>query len=368
MKTTPGPSAGTDRMARMRKQVLDPKRQVVAFDLENTLIASNVVESYSWLATRRLDTPERVRYALRTMVEAPGLLKLDRADRTDFLRHFYRRYEDAPVEQIEQDARELFTQLIITKSFPAGMRRVREHRALGHRTILITGALSFAVEGLASAVRRDRRRRDVDPSRRYVLRRDDHRAADRARRAPRSCRTTATPRGSTSTSAWRTPTRRRTSRCSRRSGSRWPSTLRRGSRRSPASAGWLVEHWSKSPGGPRPRLPIGPLLSERQRRERFDAASGSARSTRSVDEGAPGLPLGAAPRPRPHRLGRVTDRRDEDRPARLRGRRRTRAPGPRLAAGAHPPRGHLRVRPVARRGSRIAVLRRLGVVPVHPRP
>ena len=28
------------------------------------------------------------------------------------------------------------------------MRRVREHRALGHRTILITGALSFAVEGL----------------------------------------------------------------------------------------------------------------------------------------------------------------------------------------------------------------------------
>ena len=28
------------------------------------------------------------------------------------------------------------------------MRRVREHRALGHRTILITGALDFAVEGL----------------------------------------------------------------------------------------------------------------------------------------------------------------------------------------------------------------------------
>ena len=99
-----GAAASTDRMARMRKQVLDPKRQVVAFDLENTLIASNVVESYSWLATRRLDTPERIRYVLRTIAEGPGLLKLDRADRTDFLRHFYRRYEDAPVEQIERDA------------------------------------------------------------------------------------------------------------------------------------------------------------------------------------------------------------------------------------------------------------------------
>ena len=135
-------------MARLRKQVLDPKRQVVAFDLENTLISSNVVESYSWLATRRLDTPERIRYVLRTLVEGPGLLKLDRADRSDFLRYFYRRYEDAPVEQIEADAREMFGQIIMTKSFPEGMRRVRQHRALGHRTILITGALSFNVEGL----------------------------------------------------------------------------------------------------------------------------------------------------------------------------------------------------------------------------
>ena len=30
--------------------------------------------------------------------------------------------------------------------------------------------------------------------------------------------------------------------------------------------GWLVEQWEKSPGGPRPLLPIGPLLSERERR------------------------------------------------------------------------------------------------------
>ena len=40
---------------------------------------------------------ERVRYALRTTAEVPGLLALDRKDRGDFLRFFYRRYEDAPV-------------------------------------------------------------------------------------------------------------------------------------------------------------------------------------------------------------------------------------------------------------------------------
>ena len=139
----------TDRTGRLRRQVLSPDRHVAAFDLENTLIASNVVESYSWLATRRLDRGERVRYvAAHAGRGARPAASSTARDRSDFLRHFYRRYEDAPVEQIETDAEELLAQLILTKSFPAGIRRVREHRALGHRTMLITGALDFAVDGL----------------------------------------------------------------------------------------------------------------------------------------------------------------------------------------------------------------------------
>jgi HAD superfamily hydrolase (TIGR01490 family) len=147
VKTTPGKTK-IDRAVRLRANVLSPNRQVAAFDLENTLIASNVVESYSWLATRHLNTPERMRYVLRTLREAPTLLSMDRKDRGDFLRYFYRRYEDAPVEQIERDAIEMMTHIIVAKSFPAAIRRVREHRALGHKTILITGALSFNVESL----------------------------------------------------------------------------------------------------------------------------------------------------------------------------------------------------------------------------
>ena len=147
VKTGPGRTT-TDRSARLRRQVLSPDRHLAAFDLENTLIASNVVESYTFLATRRLDNAERLRYVLRAVAEAPRLLKLDRTDRTDFLRHFYRRYENAPVAQIAEEAGELLSDVILTKSFPGGLRRVREHRALGHRTILITGALDFAVDCL----------------------------------------------------------------------------------------------------------------------------------------------------------------------------------------------------------------------------
>jgi alcohol-forming fatty acyl-CoA reductase len=145
VRTTPGGRTVENRADRLRRQVLSPDRQFAAFDLENTLIASNVVASYSWLATRRLPRDDRLRHALRTLAEAPSLLALDRRDRSDFLRHFYRRYDKAPVAQLDEDAAEMFSHLLLAKSFPAGIRRVRDHRALGHRTVLITGALDFAI-------------------------------------------------------------------------------------------------------------------------------------------------------------------------------------------------------------------------------
>ena len=148
VRTTGGARQGPDRRARGRAAILSPERHLAAFDLENTLIASNVVESYAWLATRRMPPDDRARFVLRMLGQAPGLLALDRRDRGDFLRHFYRRYADASVERLAGDALELFSYLLLRKSFPAGFRRVREHRRLGHRTLLITGSLDFIVEPL----------------------------------------------------------------------------------------------------------------------------------------------------------------------------------------------------------------------------
>jgi HAD superfamily hydrolase (TIGR01490 family) len=147
VRTTAGTREGPNRYERGRRAILSPDRHIAAFDLENTLIASNVVESYAYLASRRLPDDERARFTLDMMRQGPGLLALDRKDRGDFLRHFYRRYEGASAEAIRADAWELFS-MLLGKSFPAGIRRVREHRALGHKTLLITGALDFVIEPL----------------------------------------------------------------------------------------------------------------------------------------------------------------------------------------------------------------------------
>ena len=136
------------RTRRLRKRVLDPERHLAAFDLENTIIASNVVFSYAWLATRGLGPRDRARFTAKTIAEAPALLALDRRDRTDFLRFFYRRYDGASVAEMDRLGSELLADHILTKAYPAALRRVREHRRLGHRTLLITGALDIVVKPL----------------------------------------------------------------------------------------------------------------------------------------------------------------------------------------------------------------------------
>ena len=150
VKTAPSGKRGAafGRSDRLREQVLDERRQLAAFDLENTLIQSNVVGSWGWLATRNLNRAQRARLILKALGEAASLQRLDRRDRVEFLRHFYRRYEHAPVEQLEEDAAELFSDLLVKNAFPDGIRRVRMHRAAGHRTVLITGALDFIVKNL----------------------------------------------------------------------------------------------------------------------------------------------------------------------------------------------------------------------------
>jgi alcohol-forming fatty acyl-CoA reductase len=148
VRSTPARSTMVSRSDRAERAILAPERHLAAFDLENTLIASNVVESYAWLASRHLPAGERVAFTARLLREAPALLALDRRDRGDFLRSFYRRYDGASAQLLRQDSWELFHQMLLTKSFPAGFARVRAHRALGHRTVLITGALDFVVEPL----------------------------------------------------------------------------------------------------------------------------------------------------------------------------------------------------------------------------
>ena len=149
VRTTPGKPVMADRQQRGRANVLSPDRQLAVFDLENTLMASNVVDTFTWLASRHLPPAQRAAFVADLLRQAPQLLALDRRDRGDFLRTFYLRYKGARVDQLRADSWELFNEQLLLRSYPEGIARVREHRRLGHRTLLITGALDVVIEPLA---------------------------------------------------------------------------------------------------------------------------------------------------------------------------------------------------------------------------
>ena len=110
-------------------------------------MSSNVVDTYAWLASRHL--PPARRAALRGRPGAPGPRRCWRSTGATGATSCARSTAASrtrPSAQLREDSWELFHRQLLTRSFPDGFARVRAHRALGHRTLLITGALDFIIE------------------------------------------------------------------------------------------------------------------------------------------------------------------------------------------------------------------------------
>ncbi|MGD7707129.1 HAD-IB family phosphatase [Microlunatus sp. Y2014] len=121
----------------------DPERSevVAVFDLDGTVMRTNVVEQYLWARLPELGAAEKVA-ELGSLVRAlPGWLRAERKDRGSFLRAMYRRYAGADLAALETFVDEHMAGHILDRVSPEAIRRIREHRAAGHTTILITGVI-----------------------------------------------------------------------------------------------------------------------------------------------------------------------------------------------------------------------------------
>jgi len=128
-----------------------PLRTDVAavFDLEGTVLATNVVESYLWARLATLPRSGWLGELADLARSAPRYLYAERRDRGELIRAFLRRYEGAPAEELRALVREAFGSALLHRVIPEATRQVRRHRAAGHRTVLITGAVDLFVEPLS---------------------------------------------------------------------------------------------------------------------------------------------------------------------------------------------------------------------------
>ncbi len=118
-----------------------PPDVLAVFDLDGTLMSSNVLESYLWVRLPELGAVARAREVGGVLRRLPALLAAERRDRSDFLRQVYKRYEGADLAQLDALVDEVLTDHTLARVSAAALRRVRAHRAAGHRTVLLTGAI-----------------------------------------------------------------------------------------------------------------------------------------------------------------------------------------------------------------------------------
>jgi HAD superfamily hydrolase (TIGR01490 family) len=121
--------------------------QVAAiFDVDGTLVASNVVAYYAWLKLHDLPRAKRPLFALKMLAQAPFYWVLDRVSRTQFNRVFYRNYRGWKPARASELGRQSFAGYTVGRLFPQAVETLREHKRAGHRVVILSGALDFLLE------------------------------------------------------------------------------------------------------------------------------------------------------------------------------------------------------------------------------
>ncbi|MFL6026685.1 MAG: HAD-IB family hydrolase [Friedmanniella sp.] len=114
---------------------------VAIFDLDGTIMTTNVIEQYLWSRLPELPRGRQLAEVGQVARRLPGYLLAEQRDRGSFLRAVYRRYRGLDLAALEHRVDTTLAPYILSRLSPDALERIQEHRAAGHRTILITGAV-----------------------------------------------------------------------------------------------------------------------------------------------------------------------------------------------------------------------------------
>lgn len=139
------------RTQRAQARRLESGTDVLAvFDLEGTLLPSSLVTQYLSLM-RHLRPMGRWPSELADLTGKAGVyLQAERRDRGEFVRAFSRRYAGVAVADIERVVAGAWGAHLRASVRPGALARIQEHRAAGHRTVLVSGSLDLFAAPLAS--------------------------------------------------------------------------------------------------------------------------------------------------------------------------------------------------------------------------
>jgi alcohol-forming fatty acyl-CoA reductase len=116
-------------------------RAIAVFDLDGTIMSTNVVEQYLWARLPELPRLAQLAEVAQVTRRLPAWLLAEQQDRGSFIRAVCRRYKGLDLAELERRVDTTMAPAILSRLSAEAVQRIGEHRSAGHTTILITGAV-----------------------------------------------------------------------------------------------------------------------------------------------------------------------------------------------------------------------------------
>ncbi len=118
------------------------------YDLEGTLVSTNLVHTLGFYARNQQGLLRSLRKSATTLLSIPLFAATDQYSRKVFNDLFFKRYKGETEDRLRFFADELFETVLKPAVFPGTFELIEKSRSLGLRQVVVTGALDFSVEPL----------------------------------------------------------------------------------------------------------------------------------------------------------------------------------------------------------------------------
>jgi HAD superfamily hydrolase (TIGR01490 family) len=118
------------------------------YDLEGTLVSTNLVHTLNFYARRQQGLFSTIRKSVATVAKLPMFGVTDLYSRNVFNEYFFQSYKGESEDRLRYFAEELFEEVLKPAIFPGTMDLIAKSKKLGQEQVVVTGALDFSVAPL----------------------------------------------------------------------------------------------------------------------------------------------------------------------------------------------------------------------------
>ncbi|MEP6924033.1 MAG: HAD-IB family hydrolase [Pyrinomonadaceae bacterium] len=132
----------------MQRQKKQDTRAAAFYDLEGTLVSTNLVHTLGFYAQRQQGLFKTISKSVKTLAKIPLFAATDLYSRNVFNEVFFKSYEGESEDRLRYFSSELFEEVLKPAVYPGTFTLIEKSKKLGLQQVAITGALDFSVAPL----------------------------------------------------------------------------------------------------------------------------------------------------------------------------------------------------------------------------